>query len=172
MAPHLTAAELDYIFQLDRAGRRPVEIHASLVSKRARRGIAAPTLARFRAALRGTTYKRSRKETRGRKQKLSRHAVLKMNQTRKQLVQKAQGQREVRWVDIRKAARVPRVHRTTLKRSFAREGLQVQARRPRLKLARTPQQAAKRVEYCKKWCNKPQSFFCGRAGSHHRQQEV
>ena len=88
MAPHLTAAELDYIFQLDRAGRRPAEIHASLVSKRARRGIAAPTLARFRAALRGTTYKRSRKETRGRKQKLSRHAVLKMNQTRKQLIKK------------------------------------------------------------------------------------
>ena len=28
MAPRLTSAELDYIFELDRAGHRPIEIHA------------------------------------------------------------------------------------------------------------------------------------------------
>ena len=53
------------------------------------------------------TYKRSRKEARGRKQKLSRYHVLKMNTMRKRLIKKAQGQREVRWEDIRKANRAP-----------------------------------------------------------------
>ena len=65
MAPRLTPAELDYIFELDRAGHRPIEIHAALARKRTRRGIATPTLARLRASLRGATYKRARKETRG-----------------------------------------------------------------------------------------------------------
>ena len=40
--------------------------------RRARAGIAAPRLSRYRQALRGITYKRGLKETRGRKAKYSR----------------------------------------------------------------------------------------------------
>ena len=32
MAPRLTSAELDYIFELDRAGHRPIEIHTGVES--------------------------------------------------------------------------------------------------------------------------------------------
>ena len=85
MAPHLTPAELDYIFELDRAGHRPIEIHAALARKRTRRGIATPTLARIRAALRSATHRRPRRETRGRK----RHAVLQMGEKRKQQIKPA-----------------------------------------------------------------------------------
>ena len=74
---------------------------------------------RFRGALRGTTYRRSRKETRGRKRKLSRKAVLKMNVVRKRLIKKVDQQREVRWEDIHKASRAPKTHRSTLGRCRA-----------------------------------------------------
>ena len=69
------------------------------------------------------------------------------------------GQREVRWEDVRRASRVQRSHRTTVQRSFQREGLPAKARSPRLKPGRTPAQAATRVAYCDKWGRKPPSFF-------------
>ena len=159
MAPHLTARELDFIMAQDALGKRPIEVHRSLTSMRARRGVAAPTLPRFRQALRGITYKRSRKETRGRKRKFTRKAILMMNTTRKRLIKQADGQREVRWEDLRKASRSPKVHRVTLQRSFKREGLPVQARSPRTKPGRTQEQATARVVYCKLWCKKPASYF-------------
>ena len=38
-------------------------------------------------------------------------------------------------------------------------GLHVEARRPRLKPDRTPQQAKARADYCKKWSRKSPSYF-------------
>ena len=93
-------------------------------------GVQAPTLKRLRGALRGTTYRRSRKETRGRKRKLARSAVFKMSAARKRLIKEADKQREVRWEDTRKASRAPRMHRSTLKLSFRREGIPVEASCP------------------------------------------
>ena len=95
MAPHLTPAELDFIHGQEAVGMSPIQLHRALARRRARQGLAAPTLPRFRLALRGISYKRSRKETRGRKAKVSRAAVLKMNAVRKRLIKKAKGQREI-----------------------------------------------------------------------------
>ena len=159
MAPHLTPAEFDFIRQQEALGKGPVELHKALTRRRARQGLATPTLPRFRLALRGVSYKRSRKETRGRKANISRSSVLKLNSVRKKLIKKAQGQREVRWEDVCKSSRVRKVHRTTLLRAFRRENIPVQARSPRLKPGRTSQQAAARVAYCKKWARKPAPFF-------------
>ena len=159
MAPHLTLTELDFIQAQEAQGKCPIDVHCALTSLRARKGLAAPTLSRFRKALRGVTYKRSRKETRGRKQKLTHQHVLKMDSVRKRLIKKAEGEREVRWEDIRKASRVPAVHRSTLKRAFHREGLPVQACSPRLKPGHSPAQAAARVSYCEKWSRKTPAFF-------------
>ena len=131
MAPHLTATELDFTFDLEKKGMTGVAIHKALTRKRGRCGLATPTLHRFRKVLRGVTYRRSRKETRGRKRKLTRKAVLQMNKVRRRLIKKVDKQREVIWEDVRKASRAPRVHRTTLLRSFKCEGLKVQARPPR-----------------------------------------
>ena len=159
MAPHLTPAEFDFIKQQEALGKSPIELHKALTRRRARQGLATPTLPRFRLALRGLSYRRARKETRGRKMKVSRSAVLKMNLVRKRLIKKAQGQREVRWEDVCKGGRVRKVHRTTLLRAFRREKIPVQARNPRLKPGRTQEQAAARVAYCQKWARKPPSFF-------------
>ena len=64
----------------------------------------------------------------------------KMNDKWKELIKKARGQREVRWKGVRKSSRAAKAHRSTLLRSFRREGSQVEARRPRLKPDRTAQQ--------------------------------
>ena len=62
-----------------------------------------------------------------RKRKLTRCAVFKMNAAWKRLNKKADKQREVRWEDIRKASSAPRMDRSTLKRSFKRDGIPVEA---------------------------------------------
>ena len=119
-------------------GKSPMEVHRALASRRARQGITAPTLSRFRKALRGLTYKRSRKETRGRKQKVTRQHVLKMDNMRKRLIKKAEGQREIRWEDVRKASRVHAVHRSTLKRAFLRDGAASSGPQPSLEARAQP----------------------------------
>ena len=63
MAPHLTPAEFDFIQQQEALGKSPIELHDALTRRRARQGLATPTLPRFRLALRGLVYKRARKET-------------------------------------------------------------------------------------------------------------
>ena len=120
--------------------------------RRAKQGHDAPCLRRFSAAFRGRTYRRSRKETRGRKRTFTKEWVQKLDRTRKKLQRAAQGEREVRWEDVRRASRAPKAHRSTLMRAFEREGVSVRARPPRSKPDRTPQQANTRLEYCAAWC--------------------
>ena len=148
MAPHLTAEELDFIFMEERKGLSPKGIHTQLQKRSATQNMSAPCLMRFRQALRGKTYRRSRKETRGRKRKLDRKWVQKLNTTRKILLKRTNSEREVRWQDIRRAARAPKIDRSTLRRSLQREGLKVEAWPPREKPDRTPAQAKARVDYC------------------------
>ena len=104
MAPNLTVAELDYVQQLLERGKSPIEIHHSLCRMRGRRKVQPPHLTNLRKVLKGLTYKRSAVETRGRKSKLSRRMVLRMNDTRKRLLKKRCGMTEVRWTDVIKAA--------------------------------------------------------------------
>ena len=159
MAPHMTPAELDFIHAKDHQGQTPTQIHAMLVSRRARRNVAAPNLTNVRKALKGFTYKRGLKETRGRKIKYSKKWVKALNQQRKALIKKAQNDREVRWRDVVKAARAPKAHRSTVKRAFDREKIDVAARRPREKPQRTKEQLKERVDYCAEWSGKDSKFF-------------
>ena len=107
MAPHLSDAELDFIAAKRLAGKSAVQIHALLNSRRARAGVDAPHLTNVRRALKGKTYKRSRKETRGRKATYSRKVVLALDRARKDLIKKTKNNREVRWQDVRKKAKAP-----------------------------------------------------------------
>lgn len=158
MAPHLTLAELDFLQEKQKAGKTPIQIHSLLVSLRKRKRIEAPHLTKVRKALKGNTYKRSAAETRGRKQVLSRRMVLKMNVVRKTILKKKPN-KETHWVDIAKAARAPKVHRTTVRKAFAREKIPVAARRPREKPQRTPEHCAERVVIGKKLAKKPKKFY-------------
>ena len=95
MAPHLTPAELDFIQEKERLGKDVLDMYAALKSRREKKGIAVPHITNFRKVLKGKTYKRSQKETRGRKRKFTKRMVLKMNSVRKNLIKKAENEREV-----------------------------------------------------------------------------
>ena len=162
MAPHLTEEELDFIHCQSAAGKSPIEVHKLIMAKRHRRGVDAPDITNVRKAIKGKTYKRARKETRGRKIKLSKTAATKLNTVRKHMLKKTKNRREVRWVDIQKKARTPKAHRSTVKRSFQRYGIKVAARRPREKPRRTKEQEEERAEYCREWSQKPADFYLKR----------
>jgi hypothetical protein len=95
MPVHLSAEELDFVN--GQIGKTPIEVHKALSTKRARKGVPAPNLTNVRKVLKGLTYKRGGVETRGRKLKLSKANVRKMNSVRRVLQTKADGEREVTW---------------------------------------------------------------------------
>ena len=159
MAPHLTPAELDFIQEKERDGKEVLDIYVALKGRREKKGIAVPHITNFRKLLKGKTYKRSQKETRGRKKKFTKRMVYKMNAVRKSLIKKAANEREIRWCDIQKSARAPKAHRTTLLKSFKRCGLNVAARAPRLKPQRTKEHKDERCKWARAFSKKPCSYF-------------
>ena len=147
MAPHLTSAELDFIHEKKQVGLTPVQIHTRLAAQRAKKKIETPHLTNIRRVLKGKVYKRGRVETRGRQPTFTRAMILRMDVTRKKLIKKADNQREVRWNDIQRSARVPHGRRSTLTRAFRRENIPVAARRPREKPQRTAEHEAERLQF-------------------------
>ena len=113
-APHLTLAELAFINEKKQDGLTPVQTHARLAAQRTNKKIATPHSANVRKASKGKVYKRGRIETRGRRPKFTRAMVLRMDVARKKLIKQAGNQRDVRWDDLRRSARVPEGHRNTL----------------------------------------------------------
>ena len=85
MAPHLTPVGLDLNFAEEAKGRSPKEIHGHQQKRRAKDGLRAPCLMRFRLALRGLTYKKVQEGDKG-----------KTHACRRSLIKKARGEREVR----------------------------------------------------------------------------
>jgi hypothetical protein len=170
MPVHLSAEELDFVN--GQIGKTPIEVHKALGTKRARKGVPAPNLTNVRKVLKGLTYKRGGVETRGRKLKLSKANVRKMNSVRRVLQNNADGEREVTWGKIRKAARAPKVCATTSLRAFRREGIAVQARRPREKPQRTKEHADERVRLCEGLQSKPAKWFSEKGDLMFRQSLV
>lgn len=148
MAPHLTAAEQDFIMKANGKGKEPVEIQAALALRRQKNEEAAPDLTAVRRFLKGKTHQRGRSETRGRKSKVSRRNVLNMNSVRRTLVKKDKGTRYVKWDEIIRKSRAPPVHRSTAARAFKREDIKAIFRRSREKPQRTVEHEAERVEIC------------------------
>ena len=145
MVQHFTPAERDEARRLAGEKKTPIEIWANLKALRARRHVPPPDLTSVRRLLRGKTFKESVEEARGRRAKLSRRAVLAMDKKRKELQAKAAGEYEVHWKDIIKKARVGQVHASTAARAFAREGIGVQWRAPRVQPLRGPEHVRERL---------------------------
>ena len=70
MAPHMSNAELDRATALHASGKTPVEVCALRQRTRTARGQPGPDLTTVRRALRGSSRKRARVDTRGPKAKL------------------------------------------------------------------------------------------------------
>ena len=137
----------------------PTEIHLKMQSARRRKRMAGPSLKSVRRALKGQSFKRTGVETRGRKRSLSAVNVRALERTRKVLIKKAEGECEVHWDDVIRAARVPAVHRSTAARALKAAGHNVQRRTPRLKPDRSKMDEAQRKDWCDKYRKLPVSFW-------------
>ena len=131
MGKHFSAAELDRMHKLHAHGVAVIEIHARLSRTRARLGKDGPHLSSVRRALKGSTFKRGRIETRGRPRRLTRRNLRALDQARKRLISKVDGEGEVHWDDVIHAARVPLVDRTTTSKSLRAAGYNIRWRSPR-----------------------------------------
>lgn len=159
MAPHLTPTELDVMSVKAAKGQTPLQIHKWLQSQRNRKGLDTPNITNIRKALQCKTFRRGAVETRGRKVKLSKHMVKKINSTRKALIKNAAGESEVHWCDVLKKARCPKVHASTAARALKKEGIDIQWRTPRQRPQREKEHEAERKKICSDWGKLPKDFF-------------
>ena len=121
MAPHLTSSELDQILEW-KGHKRTKEILDMLAEQRTWQGVQPFSLSAIRKALRGNTHRRGRSETRGRNRRVSARAVEVLDRARKRLQEKVEGEDEVIWPQIVKAARVRKVDPTTAARRMRAAG--------------------------------------------------
>lgn len=159
MAPHLSVIELGRMQVLLGRGRTAIQIRDALAAQRARRGVEPPDLTTVRRALKGKTFRRGLPEARGRKPKLTKVAAKRLDASRKVLIKKAKGEKEVHWKHILRAARVPKVHPSTAARSLRREGFDVKWRTPRERPQRSKEDERLRHDICGKWRYLPTTYF-------------
>ena len=137
----------------------PVEMHRLMKSMRHAAGEHGPSLPAVRRALRGVTFRRSKVETRGRKQILTPANLRALDRTRKRLIAEADEEFEVHWDDIIQAARVPKVDRTTAAKCLRAAGYDISWRTPRLKPARGEIDEEQRTRICSKLRKLPVTFW-------------
>ena len=159
MGRHITPEELDNMFAWKADGYDTATIHEKLTAARRRRRQSAPDVTTVRRALKAKTFKRGKKETRGRKKKLSDRNVKALEKSRVDLIKKADGQHEVHWDRIIKKARVPAVHRTTAAKAMTASGYQVKWRTPRLKPMRSNADEEERKRICNTLRKLPTSYW-------------
>ena len=156
MAPHLTNQELDYVAQQVGMHKPISDIHQVLSKQRSRAGIDAPKIWAVRRAARGRTHRRGPAETRGRKRKLSSADVRRLNKVRQELQKKVKADYEVTYASMIKKAKLS-VDRRTAARAL--KPLGVAWRRLREKPPRTAAHENARVDVCRMWARRPDSFW-------------
>ena len=158
MGRHLTDSELDQLAEWQAAGVTTSAMHDRLAKQRRRTRQEVRDITTVRRALKGTTHKRGRSETRGRKRKLSATTLKKIDVTRDKEYEKVGGEGEIPLDTIRERARAPEIHRTNVARSLERAGLGVKFRSPWQKPMRAAADEADRKRKCNKYRELPSSF--------------
>ena len=104
MGKHLSADELDNIQKWKTAGVTTSVIQGRLLKARQRkskrRGATGLDITTVRRAVRGTSFKRARVETRGAKKILSTANLHALDRARLRLIKKADNDSEVHWEDV------------------------------------------------------------------------
>ena len=156
MAPHLTPAELDFVVKSART-KSSSEILAGISAARRKRKVEVPKVWAIRRALAGATHKRGVEETRGRNKKLNKVQASRLFDKRRSTIDKAKGEHYVSYDMIVKAARAPKVHRTTAAAYLGEMG--VQWRRLREKPVRDEAHEEHRKEVCSIWRKRRSTFW-------------
>ncbi len=159
MGKHITASELDEMFEWKADGVGPATIHEKMSALRRRQRRPVPDLTTVRRALEGKTFKRGKAETRGRKRTYTSTNLKRINEVRQVEYKKAEGERELRLDYIVKKARVPTAHRTTVARNLIEAGYPVKYRPPRQKPMRSEIDEAERKKVCGKLMKRPASYW-------------
>ena len=159
MGKHFSEAELDQMQVWKSQGVATADIHERLTRARVPARVRGPSLRAVQRALKGSTFKRAKIETRGRKKVLSPANLRALERARKRLIAKADGDYEVHWDDIIRAARVPHVDRTTAAKSMKAAGYAVAWRTPRVKPLRGEIDEAMRERICDKLRKLPVTFW-------------
>ena len=129
-----------------------------LVKDRERLHRRGPDITTVRRCIKGHTFKRSQVETRGRKRILSERNLATMNQVRRDLLAKADGEHEVTWEQIIRKSRVPKVDASTVAKHMKKR-FGVQARSPRLKPSRSSIDKASRKRLCNRLRKLPPTYW-------------
>jgi len=168
--PQFSFKELAIIRKLAGDGNPPVDIQKNLAKARVQvtkrqmkrktsvKGLG-PDLTSVRRVLKGYTHCQGKPEARGRKKKLSKANVRRLNTIRLQLIKKAAGEQEVHWEDVIKKARVPSVSPQTVGMRLREEGYDVSARPPREKPMRDAKIFLERAEISSAWKYLPENYF-------------
>ena len=157
MAPHLSPIELDLVTTLISKKYSSRDILAKITEQRRREKVEPPKIWAVRRAMAGVTHRRGRQEKRGRQKKLSPAQSDRMFKKRSELIAQADGERYVTVEEITRRARVPSVHVSTAGRYLAQHD--VKWRRMREKPPRTGAHEECRKEVCRKWRQKPSTFW-------------
>ena len=157
MAPHLSPGELDLITTLVAKKYSAADILTKIKKLRQREKVEPPKIWAVRRAMAGVTHRRGRPEKRGRRRKLSPAQSDRMFKKRSELIAQADGERYVTVEEITRRARVPSVHVSTAGRYLAQHD--VKWRRMREKPPRTEAHEECRKEVCRKWRQKPSTFW-------------
>ena len=159
MAPHLDVHEQGAIFAAMVKKKSAPQIHDMLAKRRQQAGVPMVNITVVRRFVGGKTHRRGGVETRDRKRVLTRRNVLAMDSARRKLIKATRGEQQLKWDTIRIKGRAPHATRTTVSRSFAREGIDVKLRRARDKPQRTAEMERERVDVCGKMRRWPLSRF-------------
>ena len=141
---HLRPIEIDKLHALAAKGASATEIRVVIQVMRNRRAGKpnAPHVKNIRIAMQGATYKKARKETRGRPKALTPRKVKALLKARKELLAEANKEHEVTYTKNKKRARIT-VSSSVVSRRFKERGYQ--ARPQRKKPNRKPETKAFRV---------------------------
>ena len=157
MAPHLSPGELDLITTLVAKKYSAADILTKIKKLRQREKVEPPKIWAVRRAMAGVTHRRGRPEKRGRRRKLSPAQSDRLFKKRSELIAQADGERYVTVEEITRRARIPSVHVSTAARYLAQHD--VKWRRMREKPPRTEAHEECRKEVCRKWRQKPSTFW-------------
>ena len=148
------------MLSMQASGKSPIEISTWLDAARKRKGDMAPNLTAVRRALKGKSHKRGVPETRGRKRKLTKQQVRKLNTVRKNLLKKACSESKVTYKQILRVGRLAmKVCPETLAKNFEADGFDVRWRPAREAQTLDKEARRERASICRRWKFLPRNYF-------------
>ena len=167
---HMSEGEVCKVEELQKAGWQASAILQTLQKTRRKAGELGPSLSGVYRAMSGQVYKRGATEQRGRPTTLPRQLLSVANQERLRLIDEAENEFLVTWLDIYKATKAVLKARGILSKrarmpsldwftKTVRANSEVRARHGKRRITHEKDYKDRRVELAKRWVKYPQSWW-------------